>query len=194
MVFFCSEDAHIPNKQRGQLLTVRNNLFPAPSETETKGVLGKKIILHKCYRLFYKQKALLVLWCVSLCERLLQNRRDSWTRALSRRFGATRFRARLLPKESPGAAKLWVLSSLMLAWRQPESNSKRKLSPSRSSLATAQLCLWKDGVRPSAQPHGGQWIPFAGHLGNKAQVFPLPPPLLSTQNQVGGKKFMYNKV
>lgn len=84
-------------------------------------------------------------------------------------------------------AKLWVLSSLMLALRQPESNRKRKLSPSRSSLATAQLCLWKDGVRPSAQPRGGQWIPFTGHLGNKAQVFPLPPPLLSTQNQVGGK-------
>lgn len=42
MVFFCSEDAHILNKQRGQLLMVRNNLFQAPSETEMKGVLGKK--------------------------------------------------------------------------------------------------------------------------------------------------------
>lgn len=39
---FCSEDAHILNKQRGQLLMGRNNLFPAPLETEMKGVLGKK--------------------------------------------------------------------------------------------------------------------------------------------------------
>lgn len=188
MVFFCSEDAHIPNKQRGQLLTVRNNLFPAPSETETKGVLGKKIILHKCYRLFYKQKAFLVLWCVSLCERLLQNRRDSCTWALSRRFGATRFRAWLLPKESPGAAKLWVLSSLMLAWRQPESNSKRKLSPSRSSLATTQLCLWKDRACVPAHSHvGGNGSPSLDTSGTKP-TSSLCPHLSSALRSRSGEK------
>lgn len=60
MVFFCSEDAHILNKQRGQLLMVRNDVFPAPLETEMKGVLGRKeITLHKRHGLFYNQKALL---------------------------------------------------------------------------------------------------------------------------------------
>lgn len=39
---FCSEDAHILNKQSDQLLMVRNNLFPTCFETEMKGVLGKK--------------------------------------------------------------------------------------------------------------------------------------------------------
>lgn len=187
MVFFCSEDAHIPNKQRGQLLTVRNNLFPAPSETETKGVLGKKIILHKCYRLFYKQKALLVLWCVSLCERLLQNRRDSWTRALSRRFGATRFRARLLPKESPGMPS----SGCWARWCSLEGSLRAIARENCHHLGALQQLLssafGKTACVPAHSHAGGSGSPSLDTSGTKPKSS-LCPHLSSAPRSRSGEK------
>lgn len=205
MVGFCTEDAHTLNKRRGQLLMARNDLFPAPSETETKGVLGKKIILHKRYWLFYKQKALLVFWCVSLRECLLETRQDFWKQPRSWWFSISWFRIQWLLKESCGAARLQQQRSLTPAssLRQSESSNKGKMSTSSSFSAAVQcwmrcstFAFRKTGPHPKAQRVMNH--PLAGHLRGESKVLlpePTPPaaipaPLTRTRTRFWKRPFI----